>query len=129
MTDEPVDIFWHTYAGEKMFYMTLQPGDTYGQSTLPTHPWSVSSNSGTNLTIDRNKVYVPVPTDNNRNIYITEEGSEVPFDALTGPTVTNYWGTIFLNEQWVPDTVPTVFEALVNPRECSVRMYHRRLGT
>jgi hypothetical protein len=34
------DIYWHDYEGELVYYNTLQPGDSYTQSTYATHPWS-----------------------------------------------------------------------------------------
>ena len=38
-TSRTVDIFWLDFAGERVFYNTLEPNGSYTQSTWLTHPW------------------------------------------------------------------------------------------
>jgi hypothetical protein len=39
--ESPVDIYWIDYAGDRVFYQTLAPGERYLQLTFLTHPWLV----------------------------------------------------------------------------------------
>ena len=44
-------------------------------------------------------------------------------------TVTGSTGTIFLNQNWVPDGVATVFTSLTSTGECVRNMYDRRTAS
>jgi hypothetical protein len=35
----PVEVYWRDYQGSERLYQTLQPGQSYLQSTFATHPW------------------------------------------------------------------------------------------
>lgn len=41
-----VDIYWLDYQGQRKHYKTLNPGQTYMQSTFATHPWIAVDPSG-----------------------------------------------------------------------------------
>ena len=41
-------------------------------------------------------------------------------------TVTGGTGTIFLNSEWVPDGVPTVYDSVTSTGACVRNMYDRR---
>ena len=43
-------------------------------------------------------------------------------------TVTGGTGTIFLNSEWVPDGVATVYDAVTATGSCNRLMYDRRSG-
>ncbi len=40
------DVYWINYSGQRVFYITLQPGQHYTQPTYITHPWVITDNSG-----------------------------------------------------------------------------------
>jgi len=39
----PVEVYWRDYQANEHLYRTLQPGQSYVQSTFATHPWVVRS--------------------------------------------------------------------------------------
>jgi hypothetical protein len=41
-----LDLAWVNYDGKLVFYRTLQPGQSYEQSTFETHPWVALNSSG-----------------------------------------------------------------------------------
>jgi hypothetical protein len=41
--NEGVNVLWINYQGNEVFYVFLNPGDTYLQGTYVTHPWLVRS--------------------------------------------------------------------------------------
>ncbi len=43
---EVVTVYWLDFAGERVRYKTLQPGESYTQQTYLTHPWVVVKESG-----------------------------------------------------------------------------------
>ena len=46
-TDVTVDIYWLNFLGQREFFQTLGPGQSYVQGTYLTHPWvAVAANSG-----------------------------------------------------------------------------------
>jgi len=37
----PVDVYWISYSGERVFYQRLRAGASYIQPTFMTHPWLI----------------------------------------------------------------------------------------
>jgi hypothetical protein len=46
MTGFPVQIHWLDFAGKRVLYRTLGPGESYVQQTFLTHPWLVTDANG-----------------------------------------------------------------------------------
>ncbi len=40
-SETPVDILWLDYDGEEVYYKTLNPGESYEQTSYFSHPWVV----------------------------------------------------------------------------------------
>jgi len=41
-----VNVFWLDYQGNRVWYATLLPGDSYIQETYLSHPWVITDESG-----------------------------------------------------------------------------------
>src|SRR3954469_21121499 len=48
-TDRTVTVYWLNYAGQRIYYNTLNPSESYDQQTWVTHPWVVVDQAGTCL--------------------------------------------------------------------------------
>lgn len=49
------NIIWLDYTGHRVFYNSLQPGQSYVQQTFLTHPWLITTAQGQGLAI-----YLPI---------------------------------------------------------------------
>ena len=45
-TKQSVSIYWLDFKGERVWYNTLAPGESYSQQTYVTHPWVVIDADG-----------------------------------------------------------------------------------
>jgi len=72
---QDVDLYWHNYNGDKVYYGRIGNGATRVQGTYATHPWSVVGvqDSGAELVLDGEDIFVPELSDNGRTIYIGED--------------------------------------------------------
>ena len=43
---QPVAVFWINFEGVRVFYATLQPGESYTQQTFVGHPWVAATPDG-----------------------------------------------------------------------------------
>ena len=63
-TQQTVDLFWMNYAGERVKYITLQPGGQFSVETFATHPWIFrDAISGYPLQVEGQEVFYPQPWD------------------------------------------------------------------
>lgn len=152
--DEAVNVFWHDYSGNLRQWFTIQPNQSFQQSTYATHPWSATCASGVQLLTGDEKVFVPTANDDEATLIIRRQEvvSEEEEDSAVEPptdgessadsepqidhcadnnndpehTVSGRTGTIFIDGDWFPEDYESSFVQKSQGYQCNEWVFDRR---
>ncbi|MEO8193424.1 MAG: hypothetical protein ABI681_06205 [Gemmatimonadales bacterium] len=77
-TCSTVSVYWLDFTGQRVFYNSLAPGDSYVQGTYLTHPWVIVRESDGLALVS----YMPIPTYGVAYIFTPGRGKVNPFPRI-----------------------------------------------